>query len=174
MIFRVDKILSTVLGKQIVKRCGIEEQHGNLSEEDQTTLKFLRAAISFISNANDMCADLTNAAFIISHPGKEFIIQAGNGDWEFFFSEDAKDVVHGRCVREGPKQFSSSKDCNSYFRNLLSWWSQPPNTDVRGPLALTCEVQEPTSNVSTPLQVTEEETLKTHSTDASSLTNSAD
>ena len=96
-----------------------------------------------------MCADLTNAAFSISHPGKEFIIQAGNGDWEFFFSDDAKDVVHGRCVREGPKQFSSSKDCNSYFRNLLSWWSQSPNTDVRGPLALTCEVQEPTSNVST-------------------------
>ena len=96
-----------------------------------------------------MCADLTNAAFIISQPGKEFIIQAGNGDWEFFFSEDAKDVVHGCCVREGPKQFSSRKDCNSYFRNLFSWWSQSPNTVVRGPLALTCEVQEPTSNVST-------------------------
>ena len=172
MIVRVDKISSTVLGKEIVKRCGIEGQHGNLNEDDQTTLKFLRAAISFISNANDKCADLTNAAFIISQPGKEFIIQAGNGDWEFFFSEDAKDVVHGRCVREGPKQFSSRKDCNSYFRNLFSWWSQSPNTVVRGPLALTCEVQEPTSNV-TPHKVTDEETCKTYSTDASSLMISA-
>ena len=172
MIVRVDKISSTVLGKEIVKRCGIEGQHGNLNEDDQTTLKFLRAAISFISNANDMCADLTNAAFIISQPGKEFIIQAGNGDWEFFFSEDAKDVVHGCCVREGPKQFSSRKDCNSYFRNLFSWWSQTPNTVVRGPLALTCEVQEPTSNV-TPPKVTDEETCKTYSTDASSLMISA-
>ena len=55
-----------------------------------------------------MCADLTNAAFIISHLGKEFIIQAGNGDWEFFFSEDAKDVVHGRCVRF-PNSFQAVK-----------------------------------------------------------------
>ena len=73
-------------------------------EDSLTTLKFLRAAISFISNENNMCADLTNAAFIISQPGKEFIIQAGNGDWELFFSEEAEDV-HGRCVPEGLKSF---------------------------------------------------------------------
>ena len=164
-ILRVDKISSKVLGKEIAKRCGNEGHHGNLSEDDQSTLKFLRAAISFISNANDMCADLTNAAFIIWQPGKEFIIQARNGDWEFFFSD-------GHCVREGPKQFSSNKDYNSFIRNLFSWWLQSPNTAVRRPLVLTCEVQELTSNVTLP-KVTEEETRKTHSTDASSLTISA-
>ena len=169
MIFRVDKISSIVLGKEIVKRCGTEGQHGNLSEDDQTTLKFLRAAISFISNANKMCADLTNAAFIISQPGKEFIIQAGNGDWEFFFSEDANDVVHGRCVRKGPKRFSRGIWKLFYFCLrifwVVSWWCPSPKTAVRftnGPLALTYEAQEPTFKVTLP-EVTEEEARKNHS-----------
>ena len=169
MIFRVDKISSIVLGKEIVKRCGTEGQHGNLSEDDQTTLKFMRAAISFISNAKKMCADLTNAAFIISQPGKEFIIQAGNGDWEFFFSEDAKDVVHGCCVRKGPKRFSRGIWKLFYFCLrifwVVSWWCPSLKTAVRftnGPLALTYEAQEPTFKVTLP-EVTEEEARKNHS-----------
>lgn len=181
MILRVDKVSSTVLGKEIIKRCGIEGQHGNLNEEDQTTLRFLRAAISFISNANDMGADLTNAAFIISQPGREFIIQAGNGDWEFYFSEDARDVVHGHCVRKGPKHWFSGtswKDCGSYVSNLFTGCSQSQNTTVQcsnynRPLALTYEVQELTYNVTLP-EVTEEETPSNSDlTDTSILTMTA-
>ena len=104
MMFYVKKISSTILGREITKRCGNEGQHKDLSEKDQTTLRFLQSAISFISDAVNMGADLTNAAFIFSQSGREFVIQAGNGDWEFFFSEDANNVVHGRCVRKGPKQ----------------------------------------------------------------------
>ena len=171
MIVRVDKISPTVLGKEIVKRCGTEGQHGNLSEDDQTTLKFLRAAISFTSNADDMCADLTNAAFIISQPGKEFIIQAGNGDWEFFFSEDGKDVVHGCCVRKSQRFLSLIGKLLSFpVRTPLFLLSQLLNTTSQ--LAPTNKVQEPTSIVSHPEEM-EEETRENHSTDASNLTFSA-
>ena len=112
MIFYVKKISSTFLGKEITKRCGNEGQHNDLEEKDKTTLKFLQAAISYISEATNMGADLSNAAFIFSQPGREFVIQAGNGDWEFFFSEDLKNTVHGHCVRKGPKQ-ASRGFCNS-------------------------------------------------------------
>lgn len=106
MIFYVKKISSTFLGREITKRCGNEGQHNNLEEKDKTTLRFLQAAISYISEATDLGADLSNAAFIFSQPGREFVIQAGNGDWEFFFSEDLNNTIHGHCVRKGPKQAS--------------------------------------------------------------------
>ena len=51
-----------------------------------------------------MGADLSNAAFIFLQSGREFVIQAGNVDWEFFFSEDLKYTVHGHCVRKDPRQ----------------------------------------------------------------------
>ena len=75
MIFHVKKISSTFLGREITKRCGNEGQHNDLEEKDKTTLKFLQAAISYISVATNMGADLSNAAFIFSQPGKEFVIR---------------------------------------------------------------------------------------------------
>lgn len=99
----VRKITSAVLGKEITKRCGNEGKHRNLNKSNQTTLRFLQAAISFIPDAIKTGADLTNAAFIFSQPGKEFIVKAGGGDWEFFFSEDDSDEIRGRCVRKGKK-----------------------------------------------------------------------
>ena len=111
MIFHVKKISSTFLGREITKRCGNEGQHNDLEEKDKTTLKFLQAAISYISEATNMGADLSNAVFIFSQPGREFVIQAGNGDWEFFFSEDLKNTVHGHCVRKASRGFWNS--CSS-------------------------------------------------------------
>ena len=63
-----------------------------------TTLRFLRAAISFIPDAMNDGADMRNAAFILSQPGREFIIQAGSGDWEFYFSVEEDGEIYGRCV----------------------------------------------------------------------------
>ena len=34
-----------------------------------------------------MGTDLSNAAFIFSQPGRDFVIQTGNDDWEIFFDE---------------------------------------------------------------------------------------
>ena len=34
-----------------------------------------------------MGADISNAAFIFSQPGRDFVIQTGNDDWEIFFDE---------------------------------------------------------------------------------------
>ena len=128
MIFYVKKISSTFLGREITKRCGNEGQHNDLEEKDKTTLTFLQAGISYISEATDMGADLSNAAFIFAQPGREFVFQAGNGDWEFFFSEDLNKTVHGRCVRKGPKQASRGfwNSCSSPDRT-----SGPSNRDGR-------------------------------------------
>lgn len=43
---------------------------------------------------------MRNAAFILSQPGREFLIQSGNGDWEFYFSEDQYGEIYGRNVRK--------------------------------------------------------------------------
>lgn len=100
-IIEVNEISSGVLGREITKRCGNEGNHGNLKRSGQTTLRFLRAAITVREEAIEAGADLTNAAFIFSVPGREFVIRAGDGDWEFFLSEDDKDEIHGQCVRKG-------------------------------------------------------------------------
>ena len=34
-----------------------------------------------------MGADLSNSAFIFSLPGRDFVIQTGNDDWEIFFQK---------------------------------------------------------------------------------------
>lgn len=142
MIFYVKKISSTFLGREITKRCGNEGQHNNLEEKDKTTLRFLQAAISYISEATDLGADLSNAAFIFSQPGREFVIQAGNGDWEFFFSEDLNNTVHGHCVRKGPKQATRSfwNSCSSPHRTFgpLSLHNRPRTAPgrINGLLAL--------------------------------------
>ena len=43
---------------------------------------------------------MRNVAFILCQPRQEFLIQAGNGDWEFYFAEDVNGQIYGRCVRK--------------------------------------------------------------------------
>ncbi|KAJ7389458.1 hypothetical protein OS493_031427 [Desmophyllum pertusum] len=96
----VDEITAPVLGRELVRRCGNEGQHRYLDAIGHTTLRFLRAAISFIPDALNDGGNMRNAAFILSQPGREFLIQAGSGDWEFYFSEYANGAIYGRCVRK--------------------------------------------------------------------------
>lgn len=42
---------------------------------------------------------MRNASFIYAQPGNEFVIKAGNGDWEFYFSQ-SKDEVSCYCLRK--------------------------------------------------------------------------
>ncbi len=115
------KITSTVLGKEITKRCGNEGKHRDLNKTGQTTLRYLQTAISYLPDAIETGADLTNAAFIFAQPGREFVMKSGKGDWEFYFSEDANDKILGRCVREGRKPVLSTfwNDCKKSF----AWFS---------------------------------------------------
>ena len=99
-MIRVNEITGYTLGRELVRRCGNEGQHPHLDDVVYTTLRFLRAAISFIPDAMNDGADMRNAAFILSQPGREFIIQAGSGDWEFYFSEEEDGEIYGRCVRK--------------------------------------------------------------------------
>ena len=94
------EITSPVLGREIIKRCGNEGQHPHLDQKGKTTLKFLRASISFIPEVIDVGRDLSNASFIFTQPGGEFVIIAGNGDWEFYFSQSYDNEIYGRCVRK--------------------------------------------------------------------------
>ncbi len=66
----------------------------------QLTLQFLRAAISFIPVAMGDDANMRNAAFILTLPAGDFMIQAGNGDWEFVFTQEQDGNIYGRCVRQ--------------------------------------------------------------------------
>lgn len=101
----VNEITSPVLGREILRRCGNEGQHPYLDGTGRATLKFLRAAISFIPDAMYDGADLRNTAFIFAQPGREFLIKAGNGDWEFYFSEDEYGDIWGRCVRQPLRRY---------------------------------------------------------------------
>lgn len=96
----VREITAPVLGRELIKRCGNEGEHPYLDRMGRTTLRFLRAAISFIPDAQDDGGNMRNAAFILSQPGQEFLIQAGNGDWEFYFAEEADGQIYGRNVRK--------------------------------------------------------------------------
>ena len=114
-----------ILGKEITKRCGNEGRHKDLKKSGETTLRFLQTAISFVPDAIKDGADLTNAAFIFAQPGREFVIKSGNGDWEFYFSEDDSDEILGRCVRTGRRQFVQ-KVCN-----FLGGASSPPLLEIK-------------------------------------------
>ena len=67
---------------------------------DRTTLRFLRAAISFIPVARGDDANMRNCSFIFRQPGREFVVISGDGDWEYEFCEDAVGEIKGRCVRK--------------------------------------------------------------------------
>ena len=97
---RVQEINGRAIGREITRRCGNEGQHRYLNDVDWTTLRFLRAANSFIPDARDDGADMRNCAFILRQPGREFVIISGDGDWEYDFCEDADGEIYGRCVRK--------------------------------------------------------------------------
>ena len=100
MIIVVRKITPIALGNEIRRRFGEDDSTIN-NEQEKTTLKFIKAAISFIPEAKDAGTDFTNAAFIFAQPRREFVIKAGKGDWEFYFSEEADGKICGKCVRTG-------------------------------------------------------------------------
>ena len=87
-VVRVDHLTSPVLGKELSKRCGEggSEQRLNLNNGGRRVLRFLTEVILLMPVVM-IEADLQNTAFIFAQPGKEFVIVAGDGDWEFYFAE---------------------------------------------------------------------------------------
>ena len=57
----------------------IQNKQG-LSDQDETSIKFLKEAINCIPLANENRADFENAAFIFNPPTGQFIVIAGKGD----------------------------------------------------------------------------------------------
>lgn len=97
----VEEITVVELGKFLVKTCGNEGRHPYLDETGKTTLKFLRASIDFIPEAAEFGANMRNGSFIYAQPGNEFVITAGNGDWEFYFSQSKHpDQISCYCLRK--------------------------------------------------------------------------
>ena len=96
----VKEISGVTLGRELVRRCGNEGQHRHLDAARYTNTQFLRVAISFVPDALDDGADMCNAAFVLSQPGREFLIQSGSGDWEFYFAEDQYGDIYGRNIRK--------------------------------------------------------------------------
>ena len=76
----------------------------NLSEFDQTQVKFLEAAIRSIPQALDDEANLENAVFIFALPGPQFALKSGAGDWEYYFSQDDNNKITMKCTRK-PLEF---------------------------------------------------------------------
>ena len=73
----VKKINAIALGEEVKKR--IQNKEG-LSDQDETSIKFLKEAINCIPLANENRADFENAAFIFNPPAGQFIVIAGKGD----------------------------------------------------------------------------------------------
>lgn len=141
-IIDVVEISGGVLGREITERCGNEGNHANLKKSEETTLRFLRNAITVRAEAIEDGADLTNAAFIFMLPGREFVIRAGDGDWEYFFSDDDRNEVSGQCVRKGRKKPSQQDGWIGFrlFQNLFCSSREASATTTKektGVLALT-------------------------------------
>ena len=116
----VQEINGRAIGREITRRFGNEGQHRYLNDVDLTTLRFLRAANSFVHDAYDDGADMRNCAFILRQRGKEFVITAGNRDWEYDFCEEQNGVIYGRCVRKPFLRYFYDKAKSCVVR-LLSW-----------------------------------------------------
>ena len=83
---------------------------------NETTRTILRAARSFIPDAKQDGANMSNAAFILSIPGRDFVIKAGKGDWEYIFEEGADREIYGRCVRQTLSRYIYKKFTNTVER----------------------------------------------------------
>lgn len=115
-IIPVTEINGRTIGREILKRCGNEGQHPYLDRGDVTTLRFLRAANSFIHDALDDGADMRNTAFILRQPCREIVLKSGNGDWEYDFCEDFDGDIYGRCVRKPLLRFMWDKTKSAVVR----------------------------------------------------------
>ena len=78
----------------------------------------MRAAIYSIPFAMRAGADLRNASFIFAQPRREFVIKAGQGDWEFYFSQSDDENIHACCVRK-PRLRYIWGEAKNVFRYLL-------------------------------------------------------
>ena len=90
------KITAIALREEVEKKQNKER----LSEHDETSIKFLKEAINCIPLANEDGADFENAAFIFNPPVRQFIVIAGKGDSEYYFSEDGSNNITCKCVRK--------------------------------------------------------------------------
>lgn len=71
-----------------------------LHNQDKTSVQALKAAIDFMPKALEDGADLENAVFLFALAGREFVVQAGSGDWEYYFTGEYPGQITGRCVRK--------------------------------------------------------------------------
>ena len=146
-VIELEEISKVAIGREEVSRCGNEGRAGRRYKDNEityeeyesieTTRKILRAARAFIPDAQEDGADMKNAAFILSIPGRDFVIKAGKGDWEYVFEEEADGVIYGRCVRQHWLRYMYNKATNAFDR-LFSFVSKHlPISGSKGPPALT-------------------------------------
>ena len=105
--------------------------------EIETTRRILRAARSFIPDAQQDGANMKNTAFILSIPGRDFVIKAGKGDWEYNFEEDEYGEIYGRCVRQTFPCYIYNKVTNTIVRFVSFAGRFLPLIGSGGRLALT-------------------------------------
>lgn len=119
------------LAKEERSRCGNSvqrnqrlERQGIITleeyEDRETTRRILKAAISFIDDAEQDGANMRNAAFILYTSFRSFAIIAGDGDWEYTFKEDEDGDIYGRCVRLPLTRYLYDKAKNTVSR-LARW-----------------------------------------------------
>ena len=99
----MEQINSYILGEKI-NSLQKGKASSNLSEFEQTQVKFLEAAIRSIPQALDDEANLENAVFIFALPGPQFALKSGAGDWEYYFSQDDNNKITMKCTRK-PLEF---------------------------------------------------------------------
>ena len=120
------EITKISVGREKMRRCGNEGanyrryREGIIDYEEyletETTKQIMEAAISFIPDAEEDGADLTNAAFILSQPGRSFVIRAGDGNWEYVFEKEYDGEIYGRCVRKPFLRYIYNKATNIVSR----------------------------------------------------------
>ncbi|XP_067048238.1 uncharacterized protein [Acropora muricata] len=128
----VREINGRTIGREIIKRCGHEGHHPY--REDKATLRFLRAANSFIPDAEDDGADMKNAVFILRQPGREIVLKSGDGDWEYDFCEDSDGEIYGRCIRKPLLRYVYDKAKGAVVRILKLACSAVPASLLAGGL----------------------------------------
>ena len=99
----MEQINSYILGEKI-NSLQKGKASSNLSEFEQTHVKFLEAAIRSIPQALDDEANLENAVFIFALPGPQLALKSGVGDWEYYFSQDDNNKITMKCTRK-PLEF---------------------------------------------------------------------
>ena len=123
----VGEINGRTIGREIIKRCGHEGRHPFLEGEDEATLRFLRAANSFIPDAEEDGADMKNVAFILRIPGREIVLKSGNGDWEYDFCEESDGEIYGRCIRQPLLRYAYDKAKSAVVRMFKFAFSLVPS-----------------------------------------------